>query len=172
MGSRTNLVLFDSVGAHVIGTRVTFPRNVSGSYLHATRLPARAVGAKKKMDKVCAVDLLKQLDHPIPPLFIGTRGNICLATVSGSDPCCVSDALHTYPLGRAALSLPTNQPLGKTEFNKSSMSGVHAAAALAPGIIKHGKAVDINHLHISLGHVNAEILRQTAKHYGIRLTEE
>ena len=65
--SRTNLVIFDSLGAHVIGTKVTFPKNASGSYLSATHLPARTVGEKRKLDEVCAVDLLKQLDHPIPP---------------------------------------------------------------------------------------------------------
>lgn len=45
---RTHLVISDALGAHVIGTSVTFPRNSSGSYLRAARLPARTRGAKRK----------------------------------------------------------------------------------------------------------------------------
>ena len=78
--SRTNLVLFDPLGAYVIGTKVTFPRNASGSYLSATRLPARTVGDKRKLDEVCSIDILKQLDHPIPPLPVETRSEMCLTT--------------------------------------------------------------------------------------------
>ena len=65
--SRTNLVLFDPLGAHVIGTKVTFPGNASGSYMSTTRLPARTVGDKRKLDEVRSVYLLKQLDHPTGP---------------------------------------------------------------------------------------------------------
>lgn len=71
--SRTYLVIFDSLGAHVIGTKYTLPRHVSGSYLCATRLLARIVRAKRKLDEVRVVDLLKSLDHPIPPGPIETR---------------------------------------------------------------------------------------------------
>ena len=47
-----------------------------------------------------------------------------------------------------------------------------AAAALTPGPLKHGKEVDINHLHISLAHAHASVLKATAKQDGIRLTGE
>ena len=67
---------------------------------------------------------------------------------------------------------PLSQAAGKVEFGKSSIPGFLAAAALTPGISKHGRTVDINHLHVSLGHVHDEILRQTAKQHGIRLTGE
>lgn len=60
-------MLLDFLGDHVIGTTITFPRNVNDSYLHATRLPVRTVRGKKKLDEVGLVDLLKQLDHSIPP---------------------------------------------------------------------------------------------------------
>jgi len=76
--SRTNLVLFDPLGAYVIGTKITFPRSDNG----VTRLPIRTVGEKRKLNEVCSTDLLK-----------------------------------------------------------------------------HGRTVDISHLHVSLGHVHDEILR-------------
>ena len=46
------------------------------------------------------------------------------------------------------------------------------AAALTPGLLKHGKEVDINHFHASLAHAHASVLKATAKHHGIRLTGE
>ena len=79
--SRTNLVLFDSLGDKVIGTKATFPRNASGSSLSATRLSARMVEDKMKLDEVCSIDQVKQLDHPIP---VETRSEMCLTTVSVS----------------------------------------------------------------------------------------
>ena len=47
-----------------------------------------------------------------------------------------------------------------------------AAAALIPGPLKHGKEVDINHLHVFLAHAHASVLKATAKQHGIRLTGE
>ena len=47
-----------------------------------------------------------------------------------------------------------------------------AAAALTPGPLKHGKEVDINHLHVSLAHAHASVLKATAKQHGIHLTGE
>ena len=47
-----------------------------------------------------------------------------------------------------------------------------AAASLAPGPLKHGKEVDISHLHVSLAHVHTSVLKATAKQHGIRLTGE
>ena len=47
-----------------------------------------------------------------------------------------------------------------------------AAAALTPGPLKHGKEVDINHLHVSLAQAHASVLKATAKQHGIRLAGE
>ena len=47
-----------------------------------------------------------------------------------------------------------------------------AAAALTPGPLKHGKEVDINHLHVSLSPAHASVLKATAKQHEIRLTGE
>ena len=47
-----------------------------------------------------------------------------------------------------------------------------AAATLIPGPLKHSKEVDINHLHVSLAHAHASVLKATTKQHGIRLTGE
>ena len=47
-----------------------------------------------------------------------------------------------------------------------------AAASLIPGPLKHGEEVDIDHLHVSLAHAHASVLKATAKQHGIRLTGE
>ena len=39
-------------------------------------------------------------------------------------------------------------------------------------MLKHGKAVDINHLHVSLAHAHASVLQATATQHGFRLTGE
>ena len=43
---------------------------------------------------------------------------------------------------------------------------------MTPGQLKHGKKVDIIHLHVSLAHAHASLLKATAKQHGIRLTAE
>ena len=45
------------------------------------------------------------------------------------------------------------------------------AAALNPGLLKQGKVVDINHLHVSLDHAHANVLQATARQHGFQLTE-
>ena len=63
------------------------------------------------------------------------------------------------------------QFVGKTPSRPECRIGSPlAAAALTPGPLKHGKKVDINHLHISLAHARTSVLKATAKQHGIRLT--
>ena len=64
------------------------------------------------------------------------------------------------------------QFLGKTSRPACRIDTPLAAAALIPGPLKHGKEVDINHLHVSLAHAHASVLKATAKQHGIRLTGE
>ena len=66
------------------------------------------------------------------------------------------------------------QFVGKTPSRPACRIGTPplAAAALIPGPLKHGKEVDINHLHVSLAHAHASVLKVTAKQHGIRLTGE
>ena len=39
-------------------------------------------------------------------------------------------------------------------------------------MLEHGKALDINHLHVSLAHARASVLQATARQHGFRLTGE
>ena len=164
------MVIFDCLGAHVIGTKITFPRNVNGACVRATRLPTRTVGEKRKLDDVCSIELLKQLDHPIPPLPVETRSKeMCLTTFSdtGGIESISSDYLvEPLPIP------PLSQVLGETDLSPILKSKGVALAALTPGALKHGSTVNINHLHVSLGHAHDEILRKTAQQHGIRLTGE
>ena len=64
---RTHLIVSDASGTHIIGENLTFPRSSSGSYLRATRLPAEAVGARRRQGEMHATNLLRHLRHPVPP---------------------------------------------------------------------------------------------------------
>ena len=64
---RTDLIVSDASGTHIIGANLTFPRSSSGSYLRATRLHASTVGARRRQGDMRATNLLRQLGHPIPP---------------------------------------------------------------------------------------------------------
>ena len=64
---RTHLIVSDASGTHIIGENLTFPRSSSGSYLRATRLPAGAVGARRRQGEMHATNLLRHLRHPVPP---------------------------------------------------------------------------------------------------------
>ena len=85
---------------------------------------------------------------------------MCLKTVSGTGN--IGNTLHNC-LVEPLAPPPLSQAAGRVEFSKSSMPGVLAAAALTPGILKHGRTVDINHLHVSLGHVHDEILHANTR---------
>ena len=60
-------IVSDASGTHIIGDNLAFPRNSSGSYLRATRLPAGTVGARRRQGDMRGTNLLRQLGHPIPP---------------------------------------------------------------------------------------------------------
>ena len=74
---------------------------------------------------------------------------------------------------------PLSSVLGKIQFVRKTSSRPEcrigtplAVTALTPGPLKHGKELDINHLHVSLAHALANVLKATAKQHGIRLTGE
>ena len=65
--------------------------------------------------------------------------------------------------------------LGEIEFGRKLLFETDcslAAAALNPGILKHAKVVDVNHLHVSLAHAHASVLQATASQHGFRFTGE
>ena len=85
----------------------------------------------------------------------------------------VVTVLDSTPFSPLSSVLGEMQFVGKTLSRPAcKISTPLAAAALTPGQLKHGKEVDINHLHVSLAHAHASVLKATAKQHGIRLTGE
>ena len=172
---RTHLIVSDASGTHIIGANLTFPRSSSESYLRATRLPAGTVGARRRQGDMRATNLLRQLGHPIPPppQQIPPRRNMCTTGLHNSNVAGVVTLLEPNPFPPLSSMLGEIQFVGKTPSRPACRIGTPlAAAALTPGPLKHGKEVDINHLHVSLAHAHASVLKATAKQHGIRLTGE
>ena len=118
-----------------------------------------------------ATNLLRQLRHPFPPppQEIPPRRNMCATGLHDSNVSGVVTVLEptSFP--------PLSSVLGEIKFVGEPASRAEcritlAAAALAPGLLKHGKEVDINHLHVLLAHAHTSVLKATAKQHGIRLT--
>ena len=172
---RTHLIVSDASGTHIIGANLTFPRISSGSYLRATRLPAGTVGARRRQGDMRATNLLRQLRHPVPPPSQEppSRKNMCAAGLYNSNVPGVVIVLESTPFPPLSSVLGKIQFVGKTPSRPVCRIGtLLAAAALIPGPLKHGKEVDINHLHVSLARAHASVLKATAKQHGIRLTGE
>ena len=168
-------IVSDASGTHIIGAHLAFPRSSSGSYLRATRLPAGTVGARPRQGDMRATNLLRQLGHPIPlpPQEIPPRRNMCATGLHYSNISGVVTVLEPTPVPPLSSAWGEIQSVGKTPFKPECRVGAPlAAAALTPGPLKYGKEVDINHLHISLAHAHASVLKATAKQHGIRLTGE
>ena len=175
---RTHLIVSDASGTHIIGANLTFPRSSSGSYWRAIRLPAGTVETRRRQRRrqgdMRATNLLRQLGHPIPPpsqepppLQKHVRDWFTNSNVPG-----VVTVLEPTPIP------PLSSVLGEVEFVRKTprpacrIGTSLAAAALIPGPLKHGKEVDINHLHVFLAHAHASVLKATAKQHRIRLTGE
>ena len=96
---RTHLIVSDASGTHIIGANLTFPRNSSGSYLRATRLPATTVGTRRKQGGMRATNLLRQLGHPIPPPSQEPppRRNMCVTGLQKSNVPGVVTVLEPTP---------------------------------------------------------------------------
>ena len=65
--------------------------------------------------------------------------------------------------------------LGKIEFGRKPLFESDCfltAAALNPGMVKHGNVVDINHLHVSLAHAHGSVFQATARQHDFWLTGE
>lgn len=106
---RTNIVISDASGVHIIGTNVMSSRNSSGSCLCAPLLPTRTVGAKRKAESTNANDILR---HPVSPSPSETLSNICMVTVSGSEASSKSDMLYAglvEPMSRPPLRVRENR---------------------------------------------------------------
>ena len=98
---------------------------------------------------------------------------MCATGLHDSNVSQVVTVLEPTPFPPLSSVLGEIQFVGKTPSRPECRTGTPlAAAALTPGPLKHGKEVDINHLHVSLAHAHASVLKATAKQHGIRLTRE
>ena len=172
---RTHLIVSDASGTHIIGTNLKFLRSSSGSYLRATRLPAGTVGARTRRGDMHATHILRQLRHsvPPPPQEIPPPRNICVTGMHDSNVSETITALEPTPFPPRSYVLREIRFVGKTPSRSECRIGTSlTAASLTPVLLKRGKEVGINHLHVSLFHAHASVLKVTAKQYGIRLTGE
>ena len=122
-----------------------------------------------------ASNFLRQLQHLISPSpqEILPRRNMCATGFHNSNVPGVVTVLEPTPFPPPSSVLGEIQSVGKTPSRPECRIGTPlAAAALTPGPLKHGKEVDINHLHVSLAHAHGSLLKATAKQHGIRLTRE
>ena len=123
-----------------------------------------------------ATNLSRQLGHPIPPPSQEPplRRNMCATGLQNPNVPGVVTVLEPTPFPSLSSVLGEIQFVGKTPSRPACRicTSPLAAAALIPGPLKHGKEVDINHLHVSLAHAHASVLKETAKQHGIRLTGE
>ena len=122
-----------------------------------------------------ATNLLRQFGHPIPPppQEIPPRRNICATGLHNSNVPEAVTVLEPTPYPPLSSVLGEVQFVGKTPSRPECRIGTPlAATALTPGPMKHGKEVDINHLHVSLAHAHASVRKATAKQHGIHLTGE
>ena len=122
-----------------------------------------------------ATNLLRQLRHPIPPppQEIPPRRNMCATGLHDSNVSRVVTVLEPTPFPPLSSVLGEIQFVEKTPSRPERRIGIPlAAASLTPGPLKHGKDVDINHLHVYLAHAHASVPKVTVKQHGIRLTGE
>ena len=96
---------------------------------------------------------------------------MCATGLNSNVPGVVT-VLEPTPFPSLSSVLGEVQFVGKTPRPACRIDTPLAAAALIPGPLKHGKEVDINHLHVSLTHAQASVLKATAKQHEIRLTGE
>ena len=122
-----------------------------------------------------ATNLLRQLGHPIPPppQKIPPRRNMCATGLQNSNVPGVVTVLEPTPFPPLSSVLWEIQFVGKTPSRPECRIGTPLpAGALTPGPLKHGKEVDINHVHVSFAPAHPSVLKAIAKQQGIRLTGE
>ena len=168
---QTHVIILDAAGAHIMGKNLTFPCGKSGSYLRATRLAPGTVGARPRTNRALASQISTPLSSCVPsfPPSVPSSSQFSIASkISGIDAAC-GDLLEPTP------SPPVSSVLGEIEFGRKPLfesDCFFTAAALNPGMMKHGRIVDINHLHVSLAHAHTSVLKATARQHGFRLTGE
>ena len=172
---RTHLIVSDASGTHIIGANLTFPRSSSRSYLHATRLPAGTVGARRRQGDMRATNLLRQLGHPIPPppQEIPPRKNMCATGLHNSNVPGVVTVLEPTPFPPLSSLLGEIQVVGNIPSRPACRIGTPGSGCpdpIATKIWQGGRHQPLARLPCPRPH--ASVLKATAKQHGIRLTEE
>ena len=158
---QTLVIILDAAGGHIMGNNRTFPCEKSGSYLRVTRLVPGTVGAKPRTNRGLASQISARLSSCVPyfpPSVPNSTEFSSASKVSGTDAM-YGDLLEPIPYP------PVSSVLGEVEFGRKPLfeSDFFTAAVLNPGILTHGKVIDINHLHVSLAHAHASVLQATAR---------
>ena len=139
-----------------MGKNLTFPCEKGGSYLRATRLVPGTVGAKPRTKRALASQIFTRLSSCVPsfPPSVPSSSQVSSASKVLGTNAARDDLLELIP------SPPVSSVLGKIEFGRKPLFESDCfltATALNPGMMKHGKVVDINHLHVSLAHAHAGV---------------
>ena len=116
------------------------------------------VGAKPRTNRALTSQISAPLSSCVPSFLPRVPNS---SQVSSASKVLGTDAAHDYLL-EPITSPPVSSVLGKIEFGRKPLfesDCFFTAAALNPGMMKHGKVVDINHLHVSLAHAHASVLR-------------
>ena len=168
---QTHVIILYAIGAHVMGKNLTFPCEKSGYYLGASQHRPGTVGAKPRTNRALASQISDPLSSCVPPSSQSVPNSPSFSSASnvpGTDAA-YDDLLEPIPP-------PSLRPvLGKIEFwGKSFFESERslAAVALNPGMLKHGRVVDINNLHVSFVRAHAIVLQASSKQHGFRLTGE
>ena len=156
----------------MVRKNLNFPREKNGSYLRASRLTPGTVGVKPRANLALAT----QISDPLSRCVSSVPNSSSIQNIQSSIPTVPNiqraDSAHRDLLGPIP-SFPLSSVLGAIEFIGKSPSNENiAVAALNPGTLKHGKEVDINHLHFPLANTHESVFQATAKQHGLRLTRE
>ena len=168
---QTHAIVLDAAGVHIMGKKLTFPCEKSGSYLRATRLAPGSVGAKPRTNRALASQISAPVSSCVPsfPPSVSSSSQFSTASKASGTDAAYGDLLEPIP------SPPVSFVLEKIKFGRKPLfesDCFFTATALNPGMLKHGKVVDINHLHVSLAYAHASVLQATARQHGFRLTGE
>ena len=98
---------------------------------------------------------------------------MCVIDIHDSNVLGAVTVLEPTPFSPLSFVLGEIKFVGKTPSRSECRIGTPlAAAALTPGLLKHAKEIDIDHLHVSLAHAHAIVLKATAKQRGICFSVE
>ena len=157
-----------------MGENLTFPCEKSGSYLRASRLTPGTVGAKARMNRALASQIYTPLRSCVPPCSQSVPSVPSSSRFSTASKISGADAAY-HNLQEPIPSPPLSSLLGENEFGRKPFFESEcslAAAALNSGMLKHGKAVNINHICTFLAHAHVSVLQASARQHGFRLIGE